>query len=436
MSEGPLFRRRTRVSFLTVVGAVCASFLLLLTALPGSAYATSSPVKELNIGLSDVMGFVNSVTTNQSSDKVAPNYVMYYSFTTSHGENLTGNFSLGSGCAGGCHGASYPFLANVTTTMKFWLMDNQTVSGKTKFYAVYINGKSDSFSLTVYGTDTAYWCIKALEACAHTYNLTGTTTSSVPRSANVSLAVSESSLLSFQASTTESLYSNYTGVFNQLTQSCPVLAYNQNSINNLIPLILLPFSLVPLPVPDADDEYVYAIAAATGISITSPFYPLVPEFLSSLNSWNASMEFPNGVPNLPFLCENMYYTMFFADGGNVPPIYYDLQDMMALIATEQGLLNSAAKLDNATLLSNLKSQNSTISQAMQDLSGLNSTLYSFVEFPSSCQVYYGGWDGYDDGPCAPYAEYLITTFMIPIYFALDADQTYTSGTIALLSHSK
>lgn len=109
--------------------------------------------------------------------------------------------------------------------------------------------------------------------------------------------------------------------------------------------------------------------------------------------------------------------------------------MMDLIYAEEGLVNSAIEPDNSTLLGNLNSQNSTITQAMRDLSGLNSSLSSFVEYPSSCQVYYGGFDGYIDGPCAPYAEYLITTFMTPIYHALVSDLSYTSGLNALLSHS-
>lgn len=378
-----------------------------------------------------MIGYVNSVTTNRTSDTTAPNYVMYYSFNSSNDKKLTGHFSVGSGCSGGCDGASYPFLANNTTIMKFWLMDNQTVSGKAKLFPVYINGKSDSFSLTVYGTNTAYWCIKPLKTCAHTYTLSGTTTSSVPRSANVSLAASESSIISFQGSTRESLYGNYTSLLYQLTQSCPTLSYNQNSVNNVIPLILIPIELGVL-VP-GDNFFEKAVEFALGLAAHPQF---VNEFFYGSSSWNASIEFPNGVPDLPFLCTNIYYTMLNADGGNVPQIYYDMQNMMNLVSAEQNLVNSAIKPKNATLLSNLDAQKSTISQAMQDLSGLNSSLYTFVEIPSSCQVYYGGWDGYVDGPCAPYAQYLITTFLEPMSNALVSDLNYTSGTDALLSHSK
>ena len=372
---------------------------------------------------------MNSVTTFKTNDTSGPNYVMYYSFVSANETKLFGHFSTGSGCSGGCEGASYPFLANRTSTLKFWLMDNQTVSGKSKLYPVYINGKSDSFSLTVYGTDTAYWCIKALKTCAHTYTLSGTTTSSVPRSANVTLAVSENSFVPFQVGTRESLYSNYTGLLNQLTQTCPSLSYNQNSVNDVIPLILIPIDLGVFAVDN--DVFVTAVELALDLHGSSA----VNVFFYGSSSWNASIEFPSGIPNLPFLCTNIYYTMYFADGGQVPQIYYDMQDMMNLVSTESGLVDSSIQPNNATLLGNLNSQNSTISQAMRDLSALNSSLYSFVQYPSSCQVYYGGWDGYVDGPCAPYAQYLITTFMAPMYHALVSDLNYTSGTYAMLSHS-
>ena len=131
----------------------------------------------------------------------------------------------------------------------------------------------------------------------------------------------------------------------------------------------------------------------------------------------------------------MYYTMYFADGGNVPAIYNDLVNMESLVTTEQGLVNSNIKPDNASLLKNLQSQESTLSQASSDLAGLNTSLTTFVSIPSSCQVYYGGFDGLVDGPCAPYAQYMITTFVDPISSELVADLNYTTATYALLHHS-
>jgi hypothetical protein len=411
------------------VGIVCG-VLLLLNGLPGVAEA-ASPVKALNIGLSVVTGYANSITTYKTSDPGSPNYIMFYSFNSSNEKVLTGNFSVGSGCSGGCSGADFPFPSTNTSTIKFWLMDNQTVSGKPKLYPVYINGKSDSFSLTVYGTDTAYWCIKALKSCDHTYGLTGTTTSSVPRSANVSLAVSEGPILSSQGADREALYSNYTELFYQLGQTCPSLSYNQASVDDIAGLILIPIDLGVFGVDD------YPFISALEVALDLHHASEVDPFFYGANSWNASIEFPNGVPNLPFLCTNIYYTMQAADGGNLPPVYTELNNMEILVNTELGLVNSSIKPNNATLLTNLNSQNSTITSALQDLAGLNSTLTTFVQIPSSCgPLYYGGWNGMVYGPCAPYAQYLISTFMTPMSNALVSDLNYTSGTYRVLSAAK
>lgn len=425
---GVRFRPRSNRAW-AGVAVVCVA-VLLVDGLSGVAAASSSPVKELNVGLSTVAGIVNSVSTVRNNDTSGPDYIMFYSFNSSNETELTGNFSAGTGCSGDCQGVSYPFIAANTSTLKFWLMDEQTVSGKSRLYPVYINGKSDSFSLTVYGTGTAYWCIKSLKTCSHTYNLTGTSTSSVPRSANVSLAVEEEPLVSFQVGTRASLYSNYTGVFYQLTQTqCPSWIYNQDSLANIAPLILIPIGLGFFALSDypAIEAVEFALHLATD--------KFVNEFFSSSTAWNASIVFPNGVPDLPFLCTNMYYTMYFADGGTTPAIYNDLVNMEALVATEQGLVNSNIKPDNASLLENLESQESTLTQASSDLAGLNASLTTFVNIPSSCQVYYGGFDGLIDGPCAPYAQYMITTFMDPVANELVADLNYTTSAYALFHHS-
>lgn len=417
--------------------AILFSCIVLLSSLIGLGFiptsitasasnSTSSPVHQLDIGLSMVLNLVNSISPIKTNDTGAPNYVLYYSFKSTKETTFSGHFSIGSGCSGGCEYLAYPFLANQTSTLSIRLMDNQT-SPKVKLYPVDINGGSDNFSLTVYGTSTAYWCIKSLDTCYHSYSLTGTTSSTVPRTAQVNATVSEANTFSYQSNMRLSVYGNFSSIMYQLTQeSCPTWSFNQGELYELVPLILDPLFIFG-PEETVVIEFILESATHAGND-------LVAQYLASSQSYGSqspTFELPPGAPNLPFLCQNLAYTMLFADNDQTPPIYYDVQNLISLVSSEQNLVNTNIKPNNATLLSNLASQNSTISQAIQDLSGLNSTLYSFVQIPSSCQVFVGN----GDGPCAPYAQYMITEFMDPLGHALKSDLNYTSASNLFLTNS-
>lgn len=355
---------------------------------------------------------------------------MYYSFSSGANFSISGHFSAGGGCSDDCNGTAFPFPTSDNATIHFWLMDNQT-QPKPKLYPVYINGKSDSFSLTVFGTNTSSWCITSFKTCSHSYSLTGTPGSTVFRTAQVNMSVAEGNVFPGQVWNRYETYSNFTGVLDQLTQyTCPSPASYQAELYLLLDFYVIPSmsSFLELGVEG------YDLAESTISNSLGSSLPLVNSWLVSVGQYGANtpaFELGGG-SSLPLLCENVYYTMIYADGGSTPQIYPDLENMVSLISTEMSLVNTKMKPNNSTFLSNLSSQNSTVAQSITDLSSLNSSLYSFVQYPSSCQVFTGS----GDSSCAPYAQYIITSFLDPLGHMLSSDQQYTSSTLAMFKKAK
>jgi hypothetical protein len=394
--------------------------------------SASSPVPaSLNIDLDLILGVIQSITPVKTNDSIGPNYVLFYSFH-SPGTNFTysGNFTMGSGCSGDCNATAFPFPPKDTAVMSFRLMDNQS-SPKQGLYPVDINGKSDNFSLTLYGTSTSNWCIKSLKTCSNDYSLNGTATSKVPRSAQVDMSVSESNIFPGQVLNRLETYENYSAMISELIAPTCASPWSYQEVLDALLVYYLGTSLYVF------DELPAVVLELTETSIEASMH----DGIGLVNAWLVSVgQYGAGTPayeigggsSLPLLCENVMYTMIYADGGKTPQISYDLQNMASLISTEKTLVNSNIKSNNATLISNLSSQNSTVAQSITDLSSLNSSLTFLVQNPSACQVY----TGYGDSSCAPYAEYIITAFVSPLGHYLASDQTYANSTLALFKNSK